>query len=167
MSKPRNVADSGRVRIGPEFGTVFVVSALGYWLLVGQLSADEIGLGLWGGALAALWAVAVSRTADIRFRFEWKAVAAVAEAIAGVPRAATQVTRLLIAGGRRRPRGGIIEQRFHHGRERSAADATRRAAVLLAVSLAPDRFVLGHEDGRLRVHRLAGGAPGGDEEWPA
>jgi hypothetical protein len=155
-----------RMPVGP-FAAAFVVLAVSYWLLVGQISADEIGLGLGGAVLAGLWAAATSRVAAIRFRFGWKAVAAVAGAVAGVPQAAARVTWLLLKAGRHRPRGSIAEQPFEHGRERSTAETTRRAAVLLAVSLAPDRFALVHEGDRLQVHGLGAGSAGGDERWPA
>jgi multisubunit Na+/H+ antiporter MnhE subunit len=149
------------------FGIAFIALAVSYLLLVGQFSADEIGLALCGGALAALWFGALSRTADIRFRFEWKAIVTVLDAVAAVPVAAARVTWLLVRAGRRRPRGSIGEQPFEHGRDRDAADATRRAAVLLAISLAPDRYALLHEDDRLSTHRLAAGPSGGDKRWPA
>ncbi|HEX3881039.1 MAG TPA: hypothetical protein VHW66_00125 [Stellaceae bacterium] len=149
-----------------EFGAAFVVLSVSYWLFVGRLSPDEIGLGVCGGGFAALWMVALSRAAEIRFRFEWKAIVILAVAVAGVPFAAARAALAILKAGCRRPRGGIIEQPFDHGRERNAADATRRAAVLLAISLAPDRFALVHEGDRLRVHRLAVSPRGGDEQWP-
>ena len=120
---------------------------MSYWLLVGGLSAHEAGLATVGGALAALWAVALSR-AGAPFRFDRRAAVALAIALAGVPRAALRVTVLLLRARPRRPRGSIIEQPFDHGRDRSAADATRRAAVLLATSLAPDNLVLGAKGDR-------------------
>jgi multisubunit Na+/H+ antiporter MnhE subunit len=150
-----------------EFGVAFVVLTIGYWLFVGKLSANEICLGLCGGALAALWTVALSRAATVRFRFQWRAIVTVAAAAATVPKAAAQVTAILVKSGRHRPRGSIIEQPFDHGRDRSPADATRRAAVLLGVSLAPDRFALLHDGDRMRVHRLVAGPRGGDGQWPA
>lgn len=150
-----------------RFVPAFVALTVGYWLLVGQFSGAEAGLALVGGVFVALWAMALSRVAEIRFRVEWKAVAAFASAVAGVPRAAARVTWVLLKAGRHRLRGGIIEQPFVHGRDRSPADATRRAAGLLAISLAPDKFALLHEGDRLCIHRLGSAPPGGDERWPA
>jgi len=149
------------------FATAFVLLTIGYLLLVGQFSGAEVGLALAGGVFAALWAVALNHVADVRFSFEWKAFAVFATAIAGVPRAAARVTWTLCRAGRHRPRGSIIEQKFDHGRDRRAADATRRAAVLLAISLAPDRFALLHEGDRLVIHRIGRAPQGGDERWPA
>ncbi|HEY1794700.1 MAG TPA: hypothetical protein VGG57_01140 [Stellaceae bacterium] len=148
------------------FAVASLVLSVAYWLLAGRLSGDEISLGICGGVLAALWAVALSRTADIRFRFEWKAVVTVLEAVATVPAAAARVTCLLVRSGRHRPRGSVVQQPFEHARDHSAAEATRRSAVLLGISLAPDRFALLHDGDRLTVHRLAAGPPGGDERWP-
>lgn len=150
-----------------EFTVAFAMFTIGYLLFAGQLSGAEIGLAIVVGMFAALWTVVLGRVADIRFRFEWQACAAFAAAIAGVPRAAARVAWVLFSAGRQRPRGSIVEQPFLHGRDHSAADATRRAAVLLAISLAPDRFVLLHERDRLWVHRLDAAPQGGDARWPA
>jgi len=154
----------GRAAIG-EFGVAFVVLAASYALLAGKVSADEIALGLGGGALAAVWTV-VSPAAEIRFRFDWKAVVTFLGAIAAVPRAAARVTWALFKAGLHRPRGSTADLPFVHGRDRGAADATRRAIVLLSLSLAPDQFALSHEGDRLRVHRLVAGPPGRDKQWP-
>jgi multisubunit Na+/H+ antiporter MnhE subunit len=150
-----------------EFAAAFALLTIGYLLLVGQFTGAEVGLALGGGVFAALWAMALNRVADIRFSFEWKAFAVFATAVAGVPLAAARVTWVLFRAGRRRPRGSIIEQKFDHGRDRSAADVTRRAAVLLAISLAPDRFALLHEGDRLVIHRIGRAPQGGDERWPS
>lgn len=151
-----------------EFGAAFVLLAISYWLLAGQFSGAEAGLAVVSGALAGLWAVALSRVAEIRFRFGWRAVVAFAAAVAGVPGAAARVTWVLLRAGRRGPRGSISEQKFDHGSNRSAAEAaTRRAVVLLAISLAPDRFALMHEADRLCLHRLGAAPQGGDAQWPA
>ena len=49
--------------------------SLAYLLLVGQASADELGLTIVCGLGAAIWSVAIRKVAVLRFRFEPTAAA--------------------------------------------------------------------------------------------
>lgn len=149
-----------------DLAFAFVLLTVSYWLLAGQVSPHEIALALVGGAFTALWAAALSRVSGTRFRFEWKAVVTLMNAFASVPQAAARIGLVLLRA-RHRPRGSIVYQPFDHGHERDAADATRRAVVLLATSLAPDKFALLDEGDHLCLHRLGAGPPSGDAQWPA
>jgi hypothetical protein len=144
----------------------FVLLAGAYLVLAGRISADEVGFAIGCGAAAALWGAAVTHVGAARFRFERQAVAAIGRAIAGVPRAVATVVAALLRAGFRRPDERIVERHFLHGGRDDPGAATRRAAALLAVSLAPDRFALTHHANDLRLHQVGNPAPAGDAIWP-
>lgn len=135
-----------------------------YLLLVGQLEADEIGLALACGLAAAIWFGEVASVGPLRFRFEPTAVAVAARAVAGLPRAVAEVVPALFRGFN----GRVVRQAFARGREGDPADAARRAVVLLAVSLAPDKFALRLPERRdeLELHSLVEPAAETDARWP-
>lgn len=136
-----------------------------YFVLVGQLSADEVGLALACGLGAAIWLGRITRVAELHFRLERAAAGATLRAIATLPRAVLKVAAALLRGSN----GRVVRQRFVHGNNRDPADAARRAVSLLAVSLAPDKFALrlpGRRD-ELELHSLVESDPAGDARWPA
>lgn len=144
---------------------VWPLASASYLLLVGQASADEIGLAIACGLGATLWFGALAGVARVRFRFEPEAAMAAARAFAGLPLGVARTAGALMRG-----RGGrVVGQPFVEGRERAPADAARRAVAVLAVSLAPDRFALRLPEGRgrLEMHSLAGAPEKSDARWPA
>lgn len=113
-----------------------ILAAL-YLVLVGQLAADEIGLAV-GCALCGLaWSLALRRVAHVRFRFSAAALGMAGRAVAGLPRAIAEVAPALLSPRR----GSVRRQLLAHG-ARGSTGAGWRAAALLAVSLAPDRYAL-------------------------
>jgi hypothetical protein len=65
------------------------------------------------------------------------------------------------------PVGVLSEQRFEFG-SRAPADAGRRALVTLAVSLAPNKYVVAISPGQRRfiLHELVHVKASPDERWP-
>ncbi|HEY3912050.1 MAG TPA: hypothetical protein VGM07_19495 [Stellaceae bacterium] len=135
-----------------------------YLLLAGQLPGDEIGLALACGAAAACWFGKVASVAERRFRFEPAAAAVAVRAVAGLPRAVVKVAAALVRGAG----GKVVRQPFLRGRTGDPADAARRAAALLAVSLAPDKFALRLPERRaeLELHSLVEPSAATDPRWP-
>jgi hypothetical protein len=121
-----------------------------YLVLVGQLSADEIGLAIALAAVVLGWSVALDRVAPLRFRFSLAAMAIVGRAVIKVPQAITEVAPALLW----RRRGSVCHEPLAQGR--SSADAGGRAAALIAISLAPDRYALRWTKGdAVEIHRLS------------
>ena len=67
--------------------------SLAYLLLVGQASADELGLTIVCGLGAAVWSVAIRKVAVLRFRFEPTAAAVMIAELAKLPRAVAECRR--------------------------------------------------------------------------
>jgi hypothetical protein len=130
-----------------------------YLLLVGQASADEIALACACGALALGWSIALDHVARLRFRFSPAALKIVAQAVAGVPRAIIAVAPALLW----RRSGSIRREPLARGGN-TEVDAGWRAAALLAISLAPDRYALrwAKRGNAVEVHHLAMGSPPGE-----
>jgi len=150
----------------------WVVLAPLYLLFVGEISAHEAMLAALCGGVAAGWFTALRHVGSPRFRFQRAMLGAAGRAVGQLPGAAAAVAAAIVRGRC----GYVAEQHFLHGRDTEPADASRRAAVLLAVSLAPDRFALRlpeHED-RLVLHTMqapkAGKSPktgkSPDPRWP-
>ncbi len=139
--------------------------SLGYLLLVGQLSADEIGLALACGLAAAGWSVAIRRVAVLGFRFEPAAAWVIITAVAKLPRTIAAVATALLHARN----GTVVWELFIRGRDLDLSDAARRAVVLLAVSLTPDKFALRLPHGRdeIELHSLVGSPAQSDLRWPA
>ncbi len=144
---------------------VWPLVSAAYLLFVGQASADEVGLAIACGLGATLWLGVVAGAAGVRFRFELEAAAAAVRALAGLPLGVARTAGALMRGYP----GRVVGQRFVEGRERDPADAARRAVAVLAVSLAPDRFVLRILEGRdrLEVHGFTAAPAESDARWPA
>ncbi len=142
----------------------WVLSSAAYLLLVGQLSADEIGLALACGLAAAFWFGKIASVARLRFRVEPAAAAAAMRAVAGLPVAVLKVAAALVRGSN----GGVVRQTFVRGREGDPSAAARRAMALLAVSLAPDKFALRLPERRdqIELHTLVEPSAAADPRWP-
>lgn len=139
--------------------------AAAYLLLVGQLTADEIGLALGCGLAATIWFTALGQVAWIRFRFEPAAARAAIRALAGLPLAVAETAAALVRGRA----GVIVRQPFVRGRERDPADAARRAVSVLAISVAPDKFAVRLPERRdeIELHSLVEAPSETDARWPA
>ena len=138
--------------------------SLGYLLLVGQLSADEIGLALACGLAAAGWSVAIRRVAVLGFRFEPAAAWVIITAVAKLPRTIAAVATALLHARN----GTVVWELFIRGRDFDLADAARRAIAMLAVSLTPDKFALRLPAARdqIELHTLAPVPAETDPRWP-
>ena len=123
-----------------------------YLLLVGQLSGDEIGLALACGLLVLGWSLALDRVARRNFSFSLGALAIVGRAASKVPRAIIAVAPALLW----RRRGSVAQEALARG-GKSGIDAGWRAAALLAISLAPDRYALrwSKRGEAVEIHRLS------------
>jgi Na+/H+ ion antiporter subunit len=127
----------------------------GLWLLlVGTVQDVELIAGLCAGALGATAADVVRSLGLLRFRVEWRWLRlAWRPLLCVVPE-----FFLVLAALVRRPRGRFRTIEFPTGGER-AADSGRRAFVVLASSLAPNRLAvdLDPESGEALVHDLLPG----------
>jgi multisubunit Na+/H+ antiporter MnhE subunit len=115
-----------------------------YLLFAGQVSRNEIIAGLGASVLAALYA-AVARhvaKAKLRLRLHW-------------PRIAASVLRSLVVDT---AKVGVALLRCEPGlltsREQPAQDAGQRAVTVLAVSVAPNSFVVRDDGDALVLHEL-------------
>ncbi|MBE7218338.1 MAG: Na+/H+ antiporter subunit E [Caulobacteraceae bacterium] len=140
-----------------------------YLLMVGSFSPDEVAMAVALGLLGAAWAQGADRAASSPLRFPRRTAryAAVA-ALRLFPRTLQAAGRLL--GALRTGRIGEVRLRpFHRGQLHAPEDAGRRAAVVLALSLAPDSVVLRAPltDDVLEVHAFGVGPDRGDGDWPA
>jgi hypothetical protein len=129
-----------------------------YLVLVGQSSADEIALAGACGCLALGWSIIIGHVARLRFRFSAGALGIAGHAVAGVPRAIIAVAPALLS----RRSGSIRREPLVRG-AKSSTDAGWRAAALLAISLAPDRYALrwAKRGNAVEIHHLAMGSPPG------
>ncbi len=147
---------------------VWCVLAAFYVLFVGQPGGTEVIAGAIATLPAAGFAVALHRagTRRLSLRAPWPRL--IARPLAAVFPDAMRVGAVLLGTLRRRPRGTrgvIICQPFRDDEDA----AGRRALVTLALSLAPNGYVLDRAGGRdaLLLHRLAPAAAETDREWPA
>ncbi len=139
-----------------------------YLLFAGQASAAEIVAGtLVAGAGVALRTV-VHHVERLKLGFDgpWGRLAG--RALRSIAHDATRVAWGLLRATAGAPLGGgVVRQRFEPGGSTPQASA-RRAVVTLAVSVAPNGFVLAVEDQSegLLLHRLVPQPQAGDPLWP-
>lgn len=147
---------------------IWVTCSLAYLLLAGQVSLDEGVAAIVLGAGGMLLWVLLRHVSDRRFRFDRLAGLALVRAVAGLPGGTFRVGRILLASLHGDVSGRGAEQPFHAGQRDDPAEAGRRAAVVLAASLAPDTFVLRIEHGRgaITFHTLTDKVRSNDPRWP-
>jgi hypothetical protein len=149
------------------FIVVWGLAAGAYGLFTGSFSAEEVITAAICGLVISLWSAAIRRHADQRFAYARGTLAASARGFAGLPMATLRVGRRLSSALARPTEGKIARQAFEHGRRRAPDDAARRAVATLAVSLAPDRFVLRLPEGddEMIVHALVPAGGAADARW--
>lgn len=134
-----------------------------YLLLAGQLSPSELGAGAALATGAAAYACIAHLRAEraLSLPKRWKLVA-LTTATRLFPDAARVGWALLL--GRQ---GALASQEFRTGNE-TAQDAAHRAVAILAVSAAPNAFVVTLDDKgqTMLLHHLAPRQPSRDREWP-
>lgn len=136
-----------------------------YLLLAGEVSIGEVIACAAAVALASGYAFARAGTASVPMRLPLRAVPVLGRAARSVIPDTLRVGRALLAAFRG-AEGSVCRQAFHFGGD-NPADAGRRACVVIAISLAPNGYVLGAEDdGDLVLHRLHPAPPSDDREWP-
>ena len=148
--------------------SVYVMFLGAYLLFAGQASRSECLTGVVAAALATALA-AVWRTAGPRrFRMLAPWPRLVGAPLASLGPDAVRVGACLAAAIRRRPPaelGAIQGQPFRAGGDRPEA-AARRGLVALAVSFAPNGYMLDIEGDSLLLHRLRPDDPQPDPVWP-
>jgi hypothetical protein len=145
-----------------------VLAAL-YALLAGQISLTEAAAGLIATGLAAGYGVLLHRSGSrvLALSAPWPRM--VLRPLAALVPDAWRVGRVLLTVLWRRPEGSVgtrSRQTFRRGGH-GGEDAGRRGIVTLALSLAPNGYVLGIGPSDISLHRLAPATPSGDREWPA
>jgi hypothetical protein len=118
--------------------------AAAYLLFAGQVSRNEIIAGLGASILAAVYAAIAHRAADrkLRLRLNW-------------PRVAASVLRSLLVDT---AKVGAALVRCEPGlltsRAQPAEDAGRKAVTVLALSMAPNSYVVRDDGDALVLHAL-------------
>lgn len=148
---------------------MWLAGAASYLLLAGSFSPDELGAAALLGALGVAWHAAVMRAGGRRFRFEPPALRAAGAALLGLPGATLRVGARLAAALLRPVEGRRVEQPFDRGGADDDRDRARRAAVVLATSLAPDSYALRLplDEAVIVFHSLTGATPSRDPRWPS
>ena len=153
-------------------GLTFLVLCALYLLFAGTASLDECIAAAASGAIGAacLWLTQRCTDRPLSLAAPWHRVLGkpVAQLVPDAVRVGWVLGRASLGRG---PAGVLAWQRFRHGGDDpndNPGDAGRRALSLLAVSLAPNGYVVdlpGAADAML-VHRLAAASPRPDADWP-
>jgi hypothetical protein len=149
---------------------LWIVCLVLYLLFAAPVSTEELIAGVPSAAAITGFALLYRRAEERRMdlRAPWFRVAF--RALAAIPPDALRVGRALLRAlwGPRSAQAGLsAQQPFRQGND-TAADATRRALVVLGTSLAPNGFVLMMPEGSetMVLHRLVQVPPQPDREWP-
>ncbi len=148
--------------------TAWVILAGLYFLFAGQFSPDEAGAAAGTAAVGAICLVLIraATTRHLSLAAPWHRVlgAPLAQLAPDTWRVGGALVRALAGGGHR---GVATWQPFRHGGD-DPADAGRRGLVVLAVSLAPNGYVLDLPEnaGALLLHRLVPAPAQPDRTWP-
>ena len=150
-------------------GTLVGVVAL-YFLLADEVSGGEAIASLVVVVIALFYVGALANTRSVPLRLGSRGVGALVRSLVGVVPEMVRVGMALvraIGGGPDRVQGAVVHVPFRFG-ALTAEDIGRRAAVVTAISLAPNGIALGmdHEADELIVHQLVPRPVGGDREWP-
>lgn len=145
-------------------------AALLYFLFAGEVSASEAIACAPVVVVASLYALMLARFGTVELQIRARGVGSLARAVVAVVPDTWRVGRGLLQAVRRRPeamQGVITHVPFRFGGVGSD-DVGRRAAVVAAMSLAPNGFAVGmdHERDELILHQLVRDASGDDAEWP-
>lgn len=150
---------------------IFLVAVGGfYFLLAGEVSPAEAIALLPVLLLTAIYDHAGAKAQSVPLRIGIKGVSMLARSVlAIVPemwRVGGALCRCILHPAAASP-GTVLSVPFRFGALKSE-DVGRRAAVVTAVSLAPNGIVLGmaHGTDELIVHQLVQRPLGGDAEWP-
>ena len=159
-------------RFSPLFAiAVWILFAGAYLLFAGQVSTTEAIAGVAATTMAAAFAILLRRAQSRALQLNAPWLRVIGRPLASLYPDAIRVGGMLLQAIWRRPdgpMGTISRQSFHHGADHAAADAGRRAMVGLAISFAPNGYMLSMPDGQdvLVMHRLAPAPPSPDQEWP-
>ena len=150
---------------------IFWIVFLGLYLLfAAPVSTSELIAGVPAAALITAFAIIYRRAEERRMdlRAPWRRV--ILHVLGSIPGDSLRVGGALLRALWQPPQSQIglpTHQPFRHGDD-TAADATRRALVVLGTSLAPNGFVLMMPQGSetIVLHRLVLPPAKPDREWP-
>jgi hypothetical protein len=150
---------------------VWCVLAACYLLFAGQVSSQEIAAGLVATAPATGFAVLLHRARSRRMRLRAPWFRLVGRPLAALFPDVVRVGLRLLRALWRPPDGAagmVARQPFRYG-DADAGDAGRRGMTTLALSVAPNGYVMNVPagDDAVLMHRLAPAVPDPDPEWPA
>jgi hypothetical protein len=141
-----------------------------YLFFAAPVSSSELIAGIPSAAAITAFALHYRRAEDKRMdlRAPWMRV--ILRTLKAVPGDVLRVGGVLVVTLRRAPKreiGAPSRQPFREGDD-TAADAVRRALVVLGTSLAPNGYVLMMPQGSetIVLHRLVRTAPNANREWP-
>jgi hypothetical protein len=146
----------------------FVLGAL-YALFAGEVSLGEVIAGVIATGLALAYGVLAHRFRSRVFAFQGAWIRLVIGPLTALGLDSWRVGQVLFQTLLRRPDGslGMLSRQPFYPGGNAAPDSGRRGMVTLALSLAPNGYVLGIEESDIILHRLAPAAPSTDREWPA
>ena len=152
-----------------RFAAFWLLLAALYALFAGDVSVTEAIAGLIATGLGALYGLLLHkcRSVAVALRAPWPRM--VLRPVAALAPDASRVGRVLLKTLWGRPEGSagmVSRQRFRSGQP-NPADAGRRGIVTLALSLAPNGYVLAIEESNIVLHSLAPAAPSTNVTWPA
>ncbi len=141
-----------------------------YLLFTAPVSTQELIAGVPSAAAITGFALLYRRAEERRMDLRAPWLRIVFRALAAIPSDVLRVGRALLQslwGPRYAQAGLAAQQPFLQGND-TAADATRRALVVLGTSLAPNGYVLMMPAGSetMVLHRLVQVPPRPDREWP-
>ncbi|MDT7952509.1 MAG: hypothetical protein RQ966_13480 [Acetobacteraceae bacterium] len=147
-----------------------VGAALSYLLFAGDVDAGELIACSVVTVGASLYAFALFRSGSLGMRLAARGLTSLLRGSTAVVLDLGRVGWALLQAVGRRPeavQGTIVSVPFRIG-GLEPEDAGRRAAVVLAMSIAPNGFAVGVDQQRdlLLVHQLTPVAAGNDTEWP-
>lgn len=141
-----------------------------YLMFAGQLSASELGIGVFAGAAIATFSLILWRheSRSLGLGAPWPRL--ILSPLFALPADSWRAGRVLLNALWRKPMGEIgarQKQPFQHGDDTPRA-AGRRALATLAVSFAPNGYVLDITDNEndMLIHRLHPTGPKADMGWP-
>lgn len=157
-------------RVGTGIATI--VGSVGlYFLLAGEVSWSEAIACAIVLAVTGPFAVALVRVETVPMRVSWRGWFAILSACRSLVPELWSVGRGLSRAVLRRPEGmqGVVRRVPFRFGALDEDDIGRRAAVVTALSLAPNGFAveMDHEADELLLHQLVDTPVGGDREWPA
>lgn len=152
-----------------RFVVFWLVLAAFYALFAGEISLTETLAGLIATGFASAYGVLLHRSCSRALGLSAPWPRMIFRPLAALAPDAWRVGRVLVYALWRRPDGpaGMVSRQFFKPGGPGPGDAGRRGIVTLALSFAPNGYVLDIQDSGIILHRLADAIPSPNRDWPA